>query len=200
MTDRSARRIDSGRTDSGRTDSGLTLIELMIAGLILSVVLLAIGGITIGILSAQRTVAAVTQTATAAQAAASEIAAGIRNSSDSRLSTPSGTDQLLVVRTAGSQSSLSWSCRAWYYSAADGSIRSTVTADGTRIAAPNATQLATWALLVSDVTPRSGTGVFSVVADGFAIAFDAEIDDGVPVSIETTAIKRTGVAEAGTCF
>ncbi|MDO7882849.1 prepilin-type N-terminal cleavage/methylation domain-containing protein [Antiquaquibacter soli] len=182
-----------------RSDSGLTLIELMVAGLILSLVLLAIGGITVGILSAQRTVAAVTQTATSAQSAATAIATGVRNASDVRLSTPTGSDQLLVVRTANTTSTLSWSCRAWYYQASTGTIRTKVTT-GAAIPAPNSTQLATWSTLVTGVTPASGTQIFSVVAGGISITYNATISNGRPVAIDTTAIKRTGVAEVGSCY
>lgn len=183
-----------------RSDSGLTLIELMIAGLILSVVLLAIGGIMISILTAQKTVADVTQTATSAQTTATAIATGVRNASDVRLSAPATGDQLLVVRSANTTSTLSWSCRAWYYSAATDTIRTKVTT-GTAIRAPSSSDLATWSVLVTEVTPRSGnTGVFAVVAGGISITYDAMITDGRPVVIDTTAIKRTGVAEVGTCF
>ncbi|MGX5682077.1 PulJ/GspJ family protein [Schumannella luteola] len=181
-----------------RSDSGLTLVELMVAGLILSVVLIAIGSITVGILAAQQTVAAVTQTTTAAQASASLIATGVRNASDVRLTTPTGTDQLLIVRTAGSDATLTWTCRAWYYSATAGTIRST--SSSSRITAPTAQQLASWKTVVTDVVPKSGTAVFSVVAGGIKLAYNVQVDDDAPVRIDTTAIKRTGVTEVGTCF
>lgn len=182
-----------------RDDTGLTLIELMITCLILSLVLLAITGVTISILTTQRTVAAVTTTTSTAQAAADQIAAGIRNASDVRLTTPTGSDQLLVVRTADRGSTLSWSCRAWYYSATEGSIRSTRTS-GASIAAPTSTQLATWTVVIEDVVPRSGSTIFTVVSGGISLAFDARIDASTPVVIETTAVKRTGVTEVGSCF
>lgn len=181
-----------------RSDSGLTLVELMISGLILSVVLIAIGSITVGILAAQQTVAAVTQTTTAAQASANLIATGVRNASDVRLTTPTGTDQLLIVRTAGSGSSLTWTCRAWYYSSSTGTIRST--SSSSRITAPTTQQLATWKLVVSDVAPKTGTAIFSTATDGIKLSYNVRVDDDAPVSIDTTAIKRTGVAEVGTCF
>lgn len=193
MTDRTPRR-------TAARDSGLTLVELAVAGGILAVVMLAVGAILVGTMSAQRTVAAVTQTTTAAQAAVSEIATGVRNASELRLTTPSGSDQLLVTRTAEPGAALSWACRAWYYSASAGTIRSKQTADGTQITAPSATDLAAWTVVVSGVSPASGTAVFTPVSDGVRIAFEASISDGQPVLIETTAIRRTGVGEAGTCY
>lgn len=180
-------------------DEGVTLIELMIATAILSVVLLAIGAIFLGTLNAQRTVSAVTQSATAAQGAASAIASAVRNSSDLRLTTTSG-NQLLVTRTAGQGSTLTWSCKAWYYTPSDGTIRTTSAADGTRITAPTSAQLATWTVAVSGVAPSSGSTIFTTVAGGVSFAFTAQVAGKPPVTIQTTAIKRTGVAEAGTCY
>ncbi len=185
-----------------RHDSGLTLVEMLVASLILSVVLIAVAGMMISMFAAQRTVSAVTQATTAAQAAASNIATGVRNASDLSLTTPSGTtNQLLVVRTANNDvNTLTWSCKAWYFSSTDGSIRTKTTANGTKITAPAADQLATWTVLVDDVTPRSGAGIFTAVAGGIEIAYDAQISEGDPVVIQTTATKRSGVTEAGTCF
>lgn len=182
-----------------RDDAGLTLIELMVAGLILSIVLLAIGGMLISILTTQRTVANVTQTTTTAQATATAIVAGVRNASDVRLTTPTGADQLLVVRTANSDDTISWSCRAWYYEASTGTIRS-MTTPGARIPAPTAPQLADWAVVATDVTPRTGSGIFSVITGGIGISYNAEVSDGAPVAIQTSAIKRSGVAEVGSCY
>ena len=188
------------RTRPAADDSGLTLVELAVAGAILALVLVAIGAVLVGTLNAQRTVAAVTQTASSAQAAVSAITDGIRNSSDLHLANPSGSDQLLVTRTAGVGASLTWSCHAWYYSASAGTIRTTTTTDGTRITAPTGPQLETWTVAVTGVSPVTGTAIFSTASGGIRIAFRAEVSDGQPVLIQTTAITRTGVAGAGTCF
>lgn len=181
-------------------DSGLTLVELAVAGAILALVLVAIGAVLVGALNAQRTVAAVTQTTSTAQAAVTAITEGVRNSSELRLTTPTGSDQLLVTRTAGQGASLTWSCHAWYYSASAGTIRTTTTADGTRITAPTGPQLATWTVAVTGVSPVTGATIFSSASGGVRIAFRADVSDGQPVLIQTTAIMRTGVGGAGTCF
>ncbi len=185
---------------SARRDSGLTLVELAVAGGILAIVLIAIGSILVGTMRTQRTVTSASQSTTAAQSAVSTIASGVRNSSDLRLTTPTGSDQLLVTRTAEQGATLTWSCRAWYYSASAGTIRSTKTADGTKITAPNSTQLSTWSVVVTGVSPPSGGTVFSTVSGGVRIAFTASVSDGRPVLMDTTAIARTGVGGAGTCF
>lgn len=181
-------------------DAGLTLIELLVTVLLLGLVVSAVAGVMISMFSAQRTVASVTQKTTAAQAAASGIADGVRNASDLALTAPSGSNQLLVVRTANSDATLTWSCRAWYFDAAAGALRATTTADGTKITAPSATQLSKWTLVAGDLAPRTGTGIFTAVAGGIAISFNAQTSAGPPVVISTTATKRSGVAEAGSCF
>lgn len=180
-------------------DAGVTLIELLVASAILSVALLAIGAIFTGTLNAQRTVSAVTQSTTAAQSAANAIASGVRNASDLRLSTSSG-NQLLVVRTAGQSSTLTWTCQAWYYTPTDGTIRTKSTSDGTKITTPTAVQLATWSVAITGVAPTSGSTIFTTVSSGVQIGFTAQVAGKQPVAIQTTAVKRTGVAEAGTCF
>lgn len=180
------------------SDEGFTLIELMVAGLIMSLVMIAAGGMMIGMLSAQRTVAVVTQTATTAQVAASGIATGVRNASDIRLTAPAAGDQLLVTRSALQQSTITWICRAWHYSAADDTLRTKTSSPGTVVTNPTASQLATWSTIATGVTPRTGTDIFSLVSGGVKISFNAATN-GQPVVIDTTAIKRTSVAEAGTC-
>jgi hypothetical protein len=149
----------------------------------------------------QRTVTAVTTSTSTAQLAASAIEGGVRNASDVSTVTTVGTDQYFVVRTANQGATITWNCRAWYYSSANGgSIRSTQTADGTKITAPTAAQLQNWTLLVSGVTPRSGTGIFTSTVGGVTIAFNASVTDSKPIAIQTTVVKRTGVTEAGTCY
>ncbi len=183
-----------------RADSGFTLVELLVTTLLVALVLTVVGGIFISVTSVQRTVGSLTSTTTAAQAAASAIEQGVRNSSEISLTIPAGTDQLLVVRTANQTGTLTWNCRAWYYSATNGSIRSTVTANGTKITAPNATALATWPLLVSGVTPHSGATVFTNTGDAVTIDYAVAVTTGPAIRIQTTALKRTGVVGTGTCF
>ena len=181
-------------------DAGLTLIELLVTMLLLGLVFSAVAGVMISMFAAQNTVSAVTQKTTAAQAAASNIAVGVRNASDLSLTTPSGSNQLLVVRTANSDATITWSCKAWYFDAGTATLRTKTTADGTKITAPTAAQLSGWALLAGDVAPRTGTGIFAAVAGGVAISFNAQTSAGPPVAIKTTATKRSGVTEAGSCF
>ena len=181
-------------------DAGFTLIELLVTTVLLSAVILVGGGLFISVLTTQRTVSAVTTSATDAQLAASTIESRIRNASEFRLSA-AGPDQLLVARSANAGSTLTWSCHAWYYSPANGgSLRTTTTPAGTRIAAPNAAQLATWTLLAQGITPRSGTGIFSASGKQLTISFNATAQNNQPVAIQTTTAILTGVTETLTCY
>lgn len=184
-----------------RSDAGFTLVEVLVVGLLLSVVLVVVYGIYTAITSAERVVTAITTTTTTAQSAATAIETGIRNSSEFALTNPQGNDQLVVARTAEQGATLTWSCQAWYYSAANGgSIRSTRTIDGTEIAAPTSAQLATWSLLLTGVEPRTGTGIFTVSGDELRISFNGTVAGQQPVAIQTTVVGRTGVSEAFSCY
>lgn len=183
-----------------KSDDGFTLVELLVAGMLLSLVVVIVAGIMVSITTTQRNVTATTTSTTQAQQAATGIATGLRNASEFSLTTPTGTDQLLVVRTASQGATLTWSCKAWYYSATSSNIRSTITADGTKITSPTSTQLATWSLQATGVTPRAGTAIFTAAGGGITISYNAAVANGQPVAIQTTVVKRTGVSEAGTCY
>lgn len=181
--------------------AGFTLIELLVASGLLSLVLVIVGGLFMSVTTTQRTVTDITTTTSIAQTTASIVEHGVRNSSEFSLTAPTTSTQLLVVRTATETGVLQWVCRAWYYSpAAGGSIRSAQTSDGTKIFAPSAAQLATWTLVATGITPRSGTGIFAAASGGITIAYSAQVTGQPPVIIETTAVKRTGVAGASSCF
>lgn len=194
--------INDTNTNDLKSDSGFTLVELLVTCLLLGLVFAVVGGIFMSVTAAQRTVTALTTTTSAAQVSASTIVGGVRNASDvSAVYAPSGNDQYFVVRTASQGATITWTCRAWYFSAANGgSIRYTQTADGTKITAPTSTQLASWSLLATGISPRTGTGIFTAATGGMTISYNAVATGSTPVAIQTTALKRTGVTEAGTCF
>lgn len=182
-------------------DDGFTLVELLVTCLIMGLVFTVVATMFISISSAQRIVTGVTTSTTDAQVAASTIEKSLRNSSEFKLTVPaSTTDQLLVARVANQTNTLSWSCQAWYYSSTTGSIYTTKTADGTKITAPTAMQLQTWPVLVTKVTPRTGTTIFTVDASKVIIAFNATPSGQPSIAIQTTAVKQTGTAEALSCY
>ena len=181
-------------------DAGFTLTEMIVASALFSLVILVAGGIFLGQFQAQQQVSAITSTTTDAQLAGTAIDTGIRNSSGFKL-TPSGSDQLLVARVAGGASTLQWSCRAWYYSAASKTIRTTTTTPGTPVTVPTAAQLATWALLVDGVTARSGSTIFTTSGANVSVAFNAITnDDNRPVAIDFTSSPLAGVTVNSTCY
>ncbi|SEH68148.1 MULTISPECIES: prepilin-type N-terminal cleavage/methylation domain-containing protein [unclassified Leifsonia] len=185
--------------DETGTDQGFTLIELLIASLLLVVVLAIVGAMLASLQTASRRVDALSATSSSAQVAAESIERGIRNSSDFLLSTPSGTDQLLIARTAQGGSTLTWICAAWYFSAANGgSIR--YTQSPSAIAAPSSSALATWTLLASNVSPLSGSAVFGGTSPQLTIGFSGQSSSGGSVSISSTVLSRAGSAGSPACY
>ena len=185
--------------DEAGNDQGFTLIELLIASLLLVVVLAIVGAMLASLQTASRRVDALSATSSSAQVAAESIERGIRNSSDFLLSTPSGTDQLLIARTAQGGSTLTWICAAWYFSAANGgSIR--YTQSPSAIAAPSSSALATWTLLASNVSPISGGAVFGGTSPQLTIGFSGQSSSGGSVSISSTVLSRAGSAGSPACY
>ena len=180
-------------------DEGLTLIELLVYCARLVLVIGAVGGVLSSVLGASTTVRTVTAGSTAAQLVADSVATGIRNSSDFRLTVPSGTDQLLVSRKAGSDGALTWGCAAWYYSAAGGgSIRYKYSA--ATIVAPTAAELASWTLLNEGVTPVTGSTVFTATGSMLNVSFNGTTPGRPPVRIASSALSRAGASGSLTCF
>lgn len=184
-------------TDS-RGDEGFTLIELIIASMILVLVLGLVGAMLGSMASTSKTVNTLSASTTSAQLAAESIEHGVRNSSDFLLTNPTGTDQLLVARIAQGGSTLVWQCIAWYYSASNGSIRTTTSSGA--IAAPTSTALSHWTLLTTGVSPSSGTGIFSDAAPQLKIAFKDQTPGGGPVVISSTAVSRAGSSGTPACY
>jgi prepilin-type N-terminal cleavage/methylation domain-containing protein len=187
-----------GVATEGDGDTGFTLIELLIASMILVVVLTMVGGMIISMSATSRTVRTLAATATSAQLAAESVERGIRNSSDFMLSSPSGNDQFLVARTAQGGSTVTWTCVAWYYSAADGSIRYTMSPSA--ISAPSTTTLAQWTLLTKGVTPGLGSGIFSGATPTLTIGFTGQSSGAGPVAINSTVVSRAGSSGTPACY
>lgn len=185
--------------DETGTDQGFTLIELLIASLLLVVVLAIVGAMLASLQTASRRVDALSATSSSAQVAAESIERGIRNSSDFLLTNPSGSDQMLVARTAQGGAALTWMCAAWYFSAANGgSIR--YTQSSSAIAAPTSSALATWTLLTSNVSPLSGSAVFSGTSPQLTVGFLGQSSYGGSVSISSTVLSRAGSSGSPACY
>lgn len=180
-----------------RDEAGFTLVELLVASALFSMIFITIGGLFITLIRTQETVRDSSLSANNSQLAATSIEVGVRNSSNFRLSTVS-SGQLLVARTAGTGSALTWRCQAWYYSPAEGSIRTT--SSSAAIGAPSPSALATWAVLVDDVQPRGGSTLFIQSGTELVVAFDALVETAQPVRIEFTVIPPVNDPMETSCF
>lgn len=188
-------------TPTSRDDEGFTLVEMIVASMLFSLVFLLISGVVITTITTQQTVTSVTTSTTDAQLVATTLDTRIRNSSEFQVTDVGTSDQLLVARVAGSGATMTWSCYGWYYSAADGgSIRMTSTAAGTKITTPSSSQLASWTLLLDGVTPRSGSHIFTATGTQLAVAFNSTVDDNLPIAIDFTTARITGVSEVLACY
>lgn len=187
--------IDS---DDKRADAGFTLIELLIYSMLMVLVLAIVGAMISSFTSTSKTVGSITQVSTSGQLAAQSVERGIRNSSDFRLTTPTGTDQLLIARVAGGGANLTWQCVAWYYSAGDSSLRYTTSA--TAIPTPTATDLTHWTLLGSGITPTSGSTIFSSTGPQLTLSFTIHADGHPSQALTSTAVSRAGSSGTPACY
>jgi prepilin-type N-terminal cleavage/methylation domain-containing protein len=179
-------------------DAGFTLIELIAAVAIFSVIFVVIGGIFMSLVRTHATVRDSTQAASSAQVTVTTIEVGIRNSINFAL-TNIGSDQFLVARTASSGSTLEWRCQAWYYNAADDTIRF-LTTDGVAIDAPSSTEVAGWLVLAEGITPRNPATVFTKGGSELVLSFDSSIDGAPPVALESTVIPALNDPSETSCF
>jgi hypothetical protein len=124
---------------------------------------------------------------------------GIENASEFTVQS-SGSDLMLVARTASTSTTLTWYCRAWYYQASTSTIRTTTTADGTKILLPTATQLATWTRLATGIAAVGTTPIFQGVGQNLQVSLVSNVTAGQSVTMQTTILQQTGVGASGTCY
>ncbi|HEY9497729.1 MAG TPA: prepilin-type N-terminal cleavage/methylation domain-containing protein [Terrimesophilobacter sp.] len=201
MTERSRDADTTSFDESGNlhSEQGFTLIELLAYCLLIGLVLAIVGGMMFSTMTTSKTVVSVDDASTAGQLVSKSVVKGIRNSSDFRLTSPTGTDQFLVARTVGGAATPTWMCSAWYYSAAgDGSVRYKISPSA--ILPPTAAQLQTWTLLGTGVKPVAGTGIFSALDDQVSISFLGKAGDHPPVRITSSATSRAGASGSLTCY
>jgi len=181
-----------------RSEQGFTLVELIVYSALLLVVVALVVGFFISGLTATNRVEAITSASTSGQVVADSIEMNIRNATDFHLSTPVGSDQFLVARTAQRGPVLSWSCVAWYYSAAAGNIY--FTQSDVAILQPSAADLLSWVLVDDSVAPLSGTAIFTATAQQLTVDFKSLAADHPPIRISSSATSRAGASGNLTCF
>lgn len=181
---------------------GFTLAELIIYCMLLGLVMTVVGGLFTSTLRAERTVRNVAQAASAAQLGARSIESGVRNATAHSLPLQAGNNQLLLARTAGQATALTWTCTAWYFSySASGAGTIRYRESSTAIAAPTAAQLATWTLLVENVAPSAGTKIFG--GSGTTLTVDYKVSAGQgrpPALVDTSVLRRVPTWDGGVCF
>ncbi|MBG6213159.1 Tfp pilus assembly protein PilW [Cryobacterium sp. CAN_C3] len=181
------------------SETGFTLIELIVYSALLLLVLSVVGGLFVSGLKTATAVRTMTNASSAGQIVADSVETNIRNASDFQLTIPSGTDQLLVARTAQRGTTLTWSCIAWYYSAAGtGAIR--FHQSNAAILPPTASELSTWVLLNEGVKPASGTTIFTSAGQRLTMTFKGLAGDHPPVIITSSATSRAGSSGSLACF
>jgi Tfp pilus assembly protein PilW len=181
-------------------DRGISLVELLVATALALIVLAAVGGMFVSLASTPKTVTSRFEEAGNAQTLANSIDRNVRNSSDFRLTNPVGQDQLLVARTALSDTPITWICTAWYYSASDGTVRYDQSSTAISLA-PTADELASWTVLDVQVAPSSGTGIFTVSGQEVFTSFTAAVTgQSTPQTISTSAYSRAGSTGSPACY
>lgn len=187
-----------------RDDEGFTLVELAVATAVLSIILLAVGGLMFSTTITQRSVTAISDATTSAQTAADGIRTQLRNAAEFRLTTVDGHDQLLVARIAGGGSAASFTCRAWYAARDEQELRATTWPVAGSTALPaRPSDVASWALLLSGVTPRDGsTDIFAPPVGGtIEVGFEVASDDrNEPTAIQFTAAMSGTQGGSTTCW
>jgi len=190
----------AGRKPHLEADDGISLIEMVITCALALVVMAAAGSLLISLMTTPKTVTARFEEAGSAQTLANSINRNVRNSSDFRLTNPTGLDQLLVARTAQPGTPITWICTAWYFSAADGTVRYNQSPTAVSLA-PTAAELSTWTVLDVHVTPSAGTGIFTVSGQEVFTSFIAEVTgQSTPQTISTSAFSRAGSTGSPACY
>jgi len=185
--------------DGRRTDAGLTLVELTIA-MALSVLILGVAvGLFASAAKSQTTISDRSNASTSAQLVMRSLTQGIENASEFTVQA-SGSDLMVVARTASTGTTLTWKCRAWYYQASSRTVRTTTTADGTKILLPTSAQLGSWGRLAIGVQPVGTTPIFQGVGQNLQVGFVAAVASGQSVTMQTTILQQTGVGASGTCY
>lgn len=176
-------------------DTGMTMVELVVAVAISALVLTAVAGVFFSAISAGMFVQTGSSTANHAQVAADAISDRVTNGSDAQLfGGPERGDQLLVVRSAGTGSTLTWHCHGWFYRASDGALLSTERATGTPfIQAPTGASPSGWSLIASSLQPKYERGIFDLAGREVRIGFDI-VEGESSARIETGAVLRNASA------
>lgn len=192
------------RRRTAGNDEGFTLPELLIYSLLLVIVMGIIGSLLISMLTVEQQVRTVTSATTSAQLASNVIQDGVRNArafAVSDIGLLDADDQVLLASVASNDDPVTWHCAAWYFSAADSTIRYKLAGvQDTPIDLPTAAELQQWSLLSENVKPPASGNIFSSTGTQLSLEFTTEAQDETAVTIDSSATSRAGQWESAPCF
>jgi prepilin-type N-terminal cleavage/methylation domain-containing protein len=178
--------------------SGFTLIELVVASMLTVVIAVVIGNILITTLGSEKTVRTTTQATSAGQLVAQSIDKGVRNAVwISPLPYATGGDYFLTVRTADGKKDVTYTCQAWYITAAGSAY---VRSSDSPILKPTGGNVTGWTLLTTGIE-RSGAQhiLDSSLAGQVDIHFEVDAGDAPNVLISTSALSRQNTTGTSPC-
>jgi type II secretory pathway pseudopilin PulG len=185
------------RAKDEQSDDGFTLVELIVAASLTVLVILVVGGLMYSGSTTERSVRTLTSATTAGQFAATNVEKSIRNSSAFQVQAV-GADQFLVAKVAGSASALTWSCAAWYFSAADSTLRTMISSSA--IALPTVAAQRSWTLLSGGLIPSGGTTVFLAGGSRLTITFQVDAGKGPDIVFRSSIASQTGQTGSAPCY
>ena len=184
--------------DVFRRDSGLGLVELIIYSALTLIILSSVGGVVVSMVSVQNQVMDSANAAEQAQLISRSVNSGVRNATAVDLQTVNTTDQILRVRTASGAGIAVWSCKAWYFRAANKELR--MRTSSSAIANPTQTDLDGWTLLASGVRATQGQQIFLLNGLKLSLVFSEQKANETPIIIKTSVSQRGGVRISAPCF
>jgi len=182
-------------------DSGITLVELLVYAVLLTLLISIVAGLLISTTKTESTVRGMTGSTSGAQAAADSIESAIRNSTGYQLTAVDANTQLLIARVpVGSSTTTTptFTCKAWYYSTTTSTIRTFTSSSA--ISTPSTSTAATWANLADGVTPVSGSTIFGGDTSQLTIVYKVKAGNAYPVSVNTSAVRRSEDWITAPCF
>jgi type II secretory pathway pseudopilin PulG len=181
-----------------RREEGFGLVELIIYIALTLIILSAVGGVVISMVRVQNQVMNAANSAEEAQLVTRSIGAGVRNATALDLQTVGAGDQIFRMRTATSAANASWFCVAWYYNAADKSLRTKTSPNA--IATPNSSELVSWELVSAGITPVQATPVMQLSGTTLRLQFSSQLANEPPIVIRTSVSQGGGVRMSAPCF
>jgi type II secretory pathway pseudopilin PulG len=179
------------RAKRPRADDGFTMVELIVAASLGVLVILVVAGLMYSGSTTERSVRTLSAATANGQLASANVEKSIRNSSAFEFLAVAAGDQFLRATVASSASALTCTYSAWYFSAADKTLR-TMTSSSV-ILPPTVAAQRSWTLLSDGLIPASGATVFaSADLIRLNIAFKVDSGNGPDVAFVSSIARQTG--------